>query len=216
MEHSRLNGKDIWTVSKNGVRSQAEKLDWNWNDENSIDMINQWYDEKHDQVTEGKGITGHYESIISSRYYYVGLDWFNTICAQYPSCLAGHYTIDGLKEDFIDEKSNIIKILDIQQNKIKSYYLDGHKEMKTEETQVLFPRVKTSVSNISLWFLKKYELIYQSNNNNMAKVNNNGKITALKAGNPTITCKREDKKNFYATFNIVIKCNHEKNLIKKI
>ena len=85
---------------------------------------------------------------------------------------------------------------------------------KTDETQVLIPRVKTTVSN--LWPLKKYELIYQSNNNNVAKVDNKGTIKAIKAGNATITCKREDKKNIYATFNVVVKCNHEKELIKTI
>ena len=216
MAHERLNGKDIWTVSKNGVRSWAENLAWNWKNANSIDMINQWYDEKHDWVTGGRGVTGHYESIISSRFYYVGLGWFNTTCAKYPSCLAGSFSdrTDELKEDFLDEKRDIIQTLDILQKNIKSYYLDGHKEMKTDETQVLIPRVKTTVSN--LWPLKKYELIYQSNNNNVAKVDNKGTIKAIKAGNATITCKREDKKNIYATFNVVVKCNHEKELIKTI
>ena len=54
MGHKRLNGKDIWTVQKNGVRSWGENLAWNWDSANSIDMINQWYDEKKDWVTGGK------------------------------------------------------------------------------------------------------------------------------------------------------------------
>ena len=78
MGHTRLNGKDIFTVQKNGIRSWAENLAWNWDESNSIDMINQWYDEKHDWVTNGPGVTGHYESLISSRFSYVGLGWFNS------------------------------------------------------------------------------------------------------------------------------------------
>ena len=217
MEHERLNGKSLWTVEKNGVRSWAENLAWNWNNANSIDMINQWYDEKKDWVTGGKGVTGHYESIISSRFNYVGLGWFNTTCAKYPSCLAGSFsdTSNVLKEDFMDEKRNIIQTLDILSNKIKSYYLEGQKEMKTDETQILIPRVKISTYNISLWPLKRYDLSYKSNNPNVAKVFKTGKIKALKAGNATITCIREDKSN-YAVFNVVVKCNHEKKLINTI
>ena len=41
MAHSRLNGKDIWKFSKNGVRNWSWNLSCNWNDSNSIDMINQ-------------------------------------------------------------------------------------------------------------------------------------------------------------------------------
>ena len=121
MAHERLNGKSLWTVQKNGIRSWAENLAWNWESLNSIDMINQWYREKKDWVTGGKGVTGHYESIISSRFNYVGLGWFNTTCAKYPSCLAGSFSdiSSGLKEEFMEEKRNIIQTLDILQKKIK-------------------------------------------------------------------------------------------------
>ena len=37
----------------------------------------------------------------------------------------------------------------------------------------------------------------------------------MKAGKATITCKREDKSN-YATFNIEVKCNHDKKLLKTV
>ena len=36
-------------------------------------MINQWKKEKKDWVTDRKGVTDHYKSIISSRYKYIGL-----------------------------------------------------------------------------------------------------------------------------------------------
>ena len=170
MEHERLNGKDIWTVQKKGIRSWAENLAWNWESANSIDMINQWYDEKKDWVTGGKGVTGHYESIISSRFSYVGLGWFNSTCTKYPSCLAGSFSTSTIGEDFMEEKRNIIQTLDILKTKIKSYYLEGKNEMNTNETQTLNPRVKIANPNLNLWPLKRYDLSYTSNNPNIAKV----------------------------------------------
>jgi len=213
--HERLNGKDIWSVAKDGIRSWGENLAWNWDNANSIDMINQWYREKKDWVTGGKGVTGHYESLISSRYSYVGLGWFNTTCSQYPSCLAGSFASNTVGENFIEEKKDIIQTIDVLKNNIQSYYLEGKKIMKTNEIQTLTPRIKLKNPSLSVWPLNRYELSFSSNNQNIAKVHKSGKIEALKAGNIIITCKNPDKTNF-ATFNIEIKCEHEKKLIKTI
>ena len=215
MAHERLNGKDIFTVEKNNVRSWAENLAWNWENANSIDMINQWYDEKHDWVTGGPGVTGHYESLISSRFSYVGLGWFNSKCTKYPSCLAGAFSETAKGEDFIEEKKGIIQTVDVLKKNIKSYYLEGKKIMKTNETQILTPRIQLSNPNLSIWPLKRYDLTYISSNSSIAKVDKTGKIEALKTGNVTITCKNPDNTN-YATFNIKIKCDHEKKLIKTV
>ena len=48
MAHERLNGKCIWGVAYKSFRSWAENLAWNRESANSINMINQWYEEKHD------------------------------------------------------------------------------------------------------------------------------------------------------------------------
>ena len=215
MEHERLNGKDLWTVEKKGIRSWAENLAWNWDSANSIDMINQWYEEKHDWVTGGKGVTGHYESLISSRFSYVGLGWFNSKCTKYPSCLAGSFAMKTVEEGFIEEKKDIIQTLDVLKNKINSYYIEGKKVMKTNETQILIPRIKLSNPDLSVWPLKRYELSYTSDKPNIAKVYKTGKVEALKAGNVIITCLNKDNSKF-ATFNIEVKCTHEKKLIKTI
>ena len=215
MGHTRLNGKNIFTVQKNEIRSWAENLAWNWDNANSIDMINQWYDEKHDWVTGGPGVTGHYESLISSRFSYVGLGWFNSKCTKYPSCLAGAFSNEAKGEDFIEEKKGIIQTVDVLKKNIKSYYLEGKKTMKTNEIQILTPRIKLSNPDLSIWPLKRYDLTYTSSNSSIAKVDKTGKIEALKAGNATITCKNADNTN-YATFNITVKCDHEKKLIKTI
>ena len=216
MGHKRLNGKDIWTVQKNGVRSWGENLAWNWDSANSIDMINQWYDEKKDWVTGGKGVTGHYESLISSGFNYVGLGWFNSKCTKYPSCLAGSFSNTNKGgEDYIEEKRDIIQTLDVLKSSINSYYLEGRKVMKTGETQMLTPRIKLKNPELSVWPLKISDLNFVSNNPKIAKVSRIGKVEAFKAGNATITCKNPDNTNF-ATFIIEVKCTHEKKLIKTV
>ena len=215
MEHERLNGKDIWTVEKNGITSSGENLAWNWKEANSLDMIDQWYKEKKDWVTGGKGVTGHYEHLISSRYSYVGLGWFDSTCTKYPSCLAGSFSSETKTENFIEEKRDIIQTLDLLENKIKSYYLEGKATMKTNETQILTPRIKITNPDLSVWPLKRYDLIYTSDKPGIARVYKTGKVKALKAGNVTITCLRQDQ-TVYATFNIEVKCDHEKRLIKTI
>ena len=187
---------------------------WNGKKANSIDMINQWYKEKKDWVTGGKGVTGHYESLISSKFKYVGLGWFNTEIAEYSSCLAGSFSMKSHEEDFIEEKRNIIQTLDVLNNKINMCYLEGKKIMKTNESQILIPRVKLKKPILTLWPLKRYDLTYTSNNPKIARVYKTGKVQAFKQGNVTITFKN-DKSNF-ATFNIEVKCNHEKNLIKTV
>ena len=216
MEHERLNGKDIWTVEKDGVRSWAENLAWNWDSANSIDMINQWYKEKKDWVTGGRGVTGHYESLISSRFSYVGLGWFNSKCTKYPSCLAGSFSTSNKGgENYIEEKKNIIQTLDVLKRSISSYYLEGKKVMQTGETQILTPRIKLKNPALSVWPLKISDLNFVSNNPKIAKVSRIGKVEAFKSGNATITCKNPDNTNF-ATFIIEVKCTHEKKLIKTV
>ena len=41
MTHERLNGKNLFSVEQNNLRSWAENLAWNWDTANSLDMIKQ-------------------------------------------------------------------------------------------------------------------------------------------------------------------------------
>lgn len=105
--------------------------------------------------------------------------------------------------------------MDVLQKNIKSYYLEGRKIMKTNETQILIPRIKLSNPNLSIWPLIRYDFTYTSTNSSIAKVYKTWKVESLRAGNVTITCKRQNNTN-YATFDISIKCEHEKKLIKTV
>ena len=63
--------------------------------------------------------------------------------------------------------------------------------------------------------MKRYDLSYTSNNPKIAQVYKTGKVKSFKQGNVIITCKNADKSNF-ASFNIEVKCNHEKNPLKQL
>jgi len=215
--HERLNGKSIWGVVFNNVRSWGENLAWNWGSANSIAMINQWYEEKHDWVTGGKGVTGHYESIISTRYKYVGLGWFYNEIAKYPNTLCGSFSDrdDIAPEDFLDGKSNIIQTIEITKQKVQSNFLEGKAKMLTGESQILTPKVKIS-GGYALFPLNRYAtLSFKSDNNKIAKVNKYGKVTAYNQGTAKITCIKSDKSTF-SIFEIKVICNHEKKLIKTV
>ena len=217
MAHERLNGKSIWGVVYNSVRSWAENLAWNWESANSIDMINQWYKEKHDWVKGGKGVTGHYESIISSRFYFVGLGWFVTKSGKYPSTLASSFSDSTKieKQDFLDEQINIIQTIEVLKKSIKSYYLEGKNEMETGKTQILIPKVNINVAK-SLYPINRYTtLTYESDNNKVAKVNKFRKVSALLGGSVTIKCKNKDK-SLYSTLKIKVNCTHEKCIISNV
>lgn len=73
--HDRPNGQRCFTVkTTNGEQSFAENLAWNYTD--LMAGIEQWYDEKKDWVDKTDGQTGHYESIISTRFNYVAVSAF--------------------------------------------------------------------------------------------------------------------------------------------
>ena len=215
--HERLNGKSIWGVVYNNVRSWAENLAWNHASADSIVMINQWYAEKHDWVTGGRGVTGHYESIISTRYKYVGLGWFYTEAAKFQSTLCGSFSNrDSVNsEEFLDGKPNIIQTIEITKKKVERNFLEGNSKMLTGESQILTPKVKIS-GGYALLPLNRYTtLSFNSANDKIAKVNKYGKVTAFKQGTVKITCKRSDKST-YSSIDITVTCNHEKKLIQTV
>ena len=127
--------------------------------------------------------------------------------------LAWAFSAEAKGEDFIEEKKNIIQTLDLLENNIKSCYLEGKQIIKTNETQILTPRIQLSNPSLSVWPLKRYDLTYTSSNHSVAKVYKTGKVEDLKHGKVIITCNKADGTDF-ETINITIKCDHEKKLIK--
>lgn len=165
----------------------------------------------------GRGVTGHYESIISTRYKYVGLGWFYTEAAKFQSTLCGSFSNrDSVNsEEFLDGKPNIIQTIEITKKKVERNFLEGNSKMLTGESQILTPKVKIS-GGYALLPLNRYTtLSFNSANDKIAKVNKYGKVTAFKQGTVKITCKRSDKST-YSSIDITVTCNHEKKLIQTV
>ena len=200
MGHQRLNNKSIWSVKYNNQQSWGENLAWN-NNSDSIYMINQWYDEKKDWVTGGKGVTGHYESIISTRYKYAGLGWFKGTSGKYGMCLCGQFSdVENLTEGFLDEEIDISQKVDISKNLIKDYFLDIPDSLYVGQKEKIIPRVNIKADGICpLWILENESKDYTYTSSDKTIISINGKdnnIEALKSGKVTITCKRKDKSLF--------------------
>ena len=211
--HQRLNNKSIFTVTFNGKRSWAENLAWNFDNANAIDMIDQWYEEKNDWVNHGNGVTGHYESLISSRFKYIGLGWFHGSSGKYPQCLAGAFSdADGLTEEFLDEKIDIIQKIDVLKSSIKNYYLECPDILFVGKKDTIIPRVEVSANGLcKLWLLEEEqkELTFSSSNKAILQINEKtGEYSALKGGKVTITCYKKDKK-VYAKKNVEIATEEE-------
>lgn len=130
--HKRLNGKDIWSVQYNGVRSYAEDLAYNWGT-SMVSGIDQWYEEKTDWVNQKQGaVTGHYTSMIDPEYTYVGLGDFYTEAAEYPNTLAGAFCSETgqLDETMQDAKTDVMQKIEVQNSFIRGYTLKGKDTIK--------------------------------------------------------------------------------------
>ena len=201
MAHSRLNNKDIWSVKYDNEQSWGENLAWNFGNANSIDMINQWYDEKNDWVNNGPGVTGHYESIISTRYKYAAVGWFKGTSGKYAMCLAGQFSDhDNLKEGFLDEEIDIIQKIDVAKSKIKSYFLECPETLYVGRKEKVIPRVQIQASQLCpLWLTEDEEknLKYTSSDKSIIQIDEKtGELKVLKKGKVTITCTKKDKSKF--------------------
>ena len=76
--HTRPNGDICFGCMVNGNSSFGENLAWNYS--GIMEGIEQWYEEKADWVDQNtSAVTGHYESLISPGYQYIGIGGFSAL-----------------------------------------------------------------------------------------------------------------------------------------
>lgn len=186
-EHTRPNGNRWSTLhAPNGQRSWGEVLAWN-DDKTIVDGINQWYEEKKDWESQKAGaVTGHYTQMIDPDNTYVGLGAFYNPNAYYKNATAGEFSSN--KE--MDETQNTMSGECIQTIEVKESSLSLNLSLKKadieakEETQVK-ANVKASGCPVSVIG----NITWSSSDNDVAKVDQNGKITGVDYGTATITAK---------------------------
>ena len=212
--HSRLNGKTIWTVSSNGVRSYAENLAYNY-DKNMLGGVEQWYDEKAEWISTKveSGSTGHYTSLINPSYKYIGLGAFYNTASGYPNTVSSQMTSVDLsvpgKENtaYLPAYTDIMQKIEVSDSYIDSYFLDGKYKIYIGDSQTLTPMAKLVVNSktLNLWVIE--DVTYSSSDSTIATVSADGEVTGLKKGSVVITAKTAD--TVLATLTIEVDCHHK-------
>lgn len=97
MAHKRPNGAGF-SITYNGVKSNAEVLAWNNKADYIMHGIGQWYGEKSNWVNKKSGtVTGHYKQMINPDNTYIGIGGFKPPTGY--STVAGEYSkSNGLDE----------------------------------------------------------------------------------------------------------------------
>lgn len=210
--HNRLNDKNTFSISYNGISGSAEDLAYN----DTTDMgegIMQFYMEKQYWVKENPTgeETGHYTSIINPKYKYVGCGDFYSKVGRFSNTLAMELSEkEGLDESMLRAKKDVMQKIEVADQYIKEYTIEGDSEINTDATANYTVRVKIQRNNAvrSLWALGIDS--FSSSDTSIATVTDDGVVTAIKNGTVTITAKSGDK--VVATKDITVKCTHNKKI----
>ena len=191
--HTRPNGKSCFTAkTTKGVQSYAENLAWNYS--GLMEGIRQWYEEKSDWVNHGSGQTGHYESIISTRYRYVGVGAFRLPGGGWYSVAQEFSMEPSMDSQKNDTSGNCIQPMEVQGNHVSALKFENSMPSHIEigsavrlplQATVRYPDIYEntrtytgSVKAGGLWI---------SSDETIASIDQNGMITAKKAGTVTIS-----------------------------
>lgn len=192
--HDRPNGQRCFTVkTTNNEQSFAENLAWNYTD--LMAGIEQWYGEKQDWVDKTGKQTGHYESIISTRYNYVAVSAFELSKGYiYPVAVAQEFsdkaTMDSQKNEFAGSCMQAIEVAGSAVSKL-AFTASSPLSLKTGSSHNL-------VLNATVGFEAYNQksnctgpvqdgAAWTSSDDTIAAVDSKGQITALKDGSVTIT-----------------------------
>lgn len=212
--HSRLNKGDIW-FSINGVSANAENLAYNFNRNDLVSGINQWYGEKSDWVNRVSGkVTGHYTSIINPNFKCIGLgDFYAEETGQsYPNTLCGLLSSkSGLNSEMLQGYTNIIQKIEVNSFYV-NYILDGAAKMFVDESQTVHPRAMVSNGNGGKAYAFRIldNVTLSSSAEEICSVDSDGLVVAKGKGTVIISAKSGD--TTLASLTINVTCNHNKKL----
>lgn len=201
MNHARLTDKSIWDIgSSSAVSSGAENIAWNWqrDTQSFLQAIDQFYEEKADYIYYQKtGIQknqiGHYGSLINPNYEYVGMGSFykgggyTCVAQRFGASSAGNVLSDASSTtDFGDR----VQILEATLASLTQYNIQASDTMVKGTSQVATLN-GLLLKNSQVQVLK--EVTWTSDDEKVATVDANGKITAKAAGEVTINAKVADQ-----------------------
>lgn len=184
--------ESIWAPG--GTTSYAENLAWS----SANDMlygINQWYGEKNDWVNQTGRTTGHYECLISPAYQYIAVSSFlndetgwNTTSAEF--CMDSRM---GSKDESMSSVSGTtVQPIDVDKTKISAEINLPNASLEEGKTAQASYKLIYTASNSICYPAGNGTVQWSSADDSIVSVDQNGKLTAKKAGTTTITLKIGD------------------------
>ncbi|MCM1267979.1 MAG: InlB B-repeat-containing protein [Bacteroidales bacterium] len=197
--HTRPNGTTCFTAkTTNGEQSWAENLAWNY--DGLMKGIEQWYAEKSYWKSGNASKAGHYTSIISPYYRYVGMGTFRLSSGGWYSVSQEFSYKNSMDESKDASHKTGVQYLEIQGSKVtKLAYGKDKISFLREGDSAQMPITVTAQYNDYYGTAKTYTGAYQaggswkSSDETVAVVDGAGEVTALKAGTAKITMKAGTK-----------------------
>ena len=191
LDHERPNGKRCSSLKINGTSLTTEGLAWARNMKEGIELF---YGERDLWVNNKSGVTGHYTSMINPDYISYGIASFTYSGAKYRWVTTA---LDANKKTSSNETAtarngSYCQIIEVAPKYVSMLSMNGAEKMEKDGKQTA-----------SLRALVRYDLdagrshestlpvvkgaAWSSSNTKVAKVDQNGRITAVGAGTAAIT-----------------------------
>ncbi len=198
-------------VDENGyVAGFAEVLAWPAYTLNS--GVKSWYTEKEEWVSGGKGVTGHYTSMINPENTYVGLGgfqadfkmgskWQSSVCGRFSntewySHTSNSEVLNRLQDETMaPELKNIVQVINVKKDYVynpnltvidSDYSFLANKGLYFGESATLGMVSKVKIENDSSSVLSLYNYTYSSSNDKILKVEADGTAVTKNTGKVTV------------------------------
>ena len=185
--HIRPGGESVINMSLNCLGENITSMSW---EANMDDALNMFYTEKPSG--------GHYQAMINPLNCYYGIACIQSDeAARKTTCVivfsqelgASQTLINQLKNNkYLRKEGDNECDIQISPNYIKEMTCKIPDKIKTNDTLILDPRYKIFFSS-NYSYVHLNNAIYQSSNNDVIRVKEDGSLIALKAGKATITIK---------------------------
>jgi len=191
--HTRPNGKTCFTVrTTRGEQSYAENLAWNYS--GLMKGIEQWYEEKKDWVEGGDGQTGHYESIISTRFRYVAVSAFRLSSGGWYA-VAQEFSDEASMDSQKDETAgNCVQYLEVLGSSVSALAFEDGIPSKIENGNSVALPLRATITYPDIYGTAqnytgpvKEGGTWTSSDESIAAVDRTGTVTAKKPGTVTIS-----------------------------
>lgn len=182
----------VWAPG--GTVTSAENLARN-STSDMLSGIDQWYREKNNWVNKTGGDTGHYESIISPEYQYVAISAFlndetgrNITVGEFQNASA----MRSKDETMSSVSGATVQPIDVDKTKISAEINLPNASLEEGKTAQASYKLIYTASNSICYPAGNGTVQWSSADDSIVSVDQNGKLTAKKAGTTTITLKIGD------------------------